>query len=509
MARVELNIDLNRVEGDLEIRLSVEDGVVVEARTVGTLYRGFEQILVGRSPRDAMVITPRVCGICGTAHLYAAALALEHAWGLTVPANATRIRNLCLLAEAIQSDIRQTFLFFAPDFCQDRYRDHPLFADVLKAFEPFRGSAYLDTLAITRQIVRIVAEFGGQWPHSSYMLPGGVTSPADPRRLISAGSALDAAQNWYETRVIGAPLEEWLALDNADDFFRLLEQPGPAAASLSLLSRFTRSLNLHQLGAGTPHMMSYGTCNDPERWGPPYNAHLLPGGFLDGDSGKVTPLDHAQINEHVRHSWFRPYSGGRHPWQGETVPDYKPGTDRYTWAKAPRYGKQVVQTGPLAELLIAGDRLISDLYAREGSNAWLRQIARIRRIGTELQLARRMLTELGQHLGEPHIHSPRTGAETDGQGYGLVMAARGALGHWISIRDGVIERYQIITPTAWNASPRDDVGQPGHWEQSLVGLKVKDEDDTAEIGHIIRSHDPCLVCTVHFVKTGKRVSFPV
>lgn len=509
MARLELNIDLNRVEGDLEIRLSVEDGVVVEARTVGTLYRGFEQILVGRSPRDAMVITPRVCGICGTAHLYAAALALENAWGLSVPPNATRIRNLCLLAEAIQSDIRQSFLFFAPDFCQERYRNHPLFPDLLKAFEPFRGSAYLETLTITRQIVRIVAEFGGQWPHSSYMLPGGVTSPADPRRLMSTGSVLDAAQHWYETRIIGAPMEEWLALDSADAFFRWIEQPGPAAGALSLLSRFTRALNLHTLGAGTSHMLSFGTCSDPERWGPPYNAHLLPSGFLDGDSGEIQPLDHAQINEHVRHSWFRAYPGGRHPWQGETVPDYKPGTDRYTWAKAPRYGKKVAQTGPLAELLIAGDSMICDLYKREGSNAWLRQIARLRRIGKELQLARRMLTELGQHLGEPHMTLPPDGAEKDGQGYGMVMAARGALGHWISIRDGVIERYQIITPTAWNASPRDEDGQAGHWEQSLVGLKVENEDDTVEIGHIIRSHDPCLVCTVHFIDTGKRMSFPV
>lgn len=509
MARIELNIDLNRVEGDLEIRLSVEDGIVVEARTVGTLYRGFEQILVGRTARDAMVITPRVCGICGTAHLYAAVLALEHAWGVTPPPNATRIRNLCLLAEAIQSDIRQTFLFFAPDFCQARYQAHPLFGELMAAFEPFRGSAYRETLAITRQIVRIVAEFGGQWPHSSYMLPGGVTNPPEPRRLMACSAALDAAQTWYETQVIGAPLGEWLALDSADTLFAWLDEPAHAKSAWGLLSRFIRSLDLHRLGAGTPHMLSFGTACDPERWAAPYDAHLLPGGFFDGDNGQITRLDHAQINEHVRHSWFRPYPDGRHPWQGETVPDYKPGSDRYTWAKAPRYGNKVVQTGPLAELLIAGDALIRDLYTREGSNAWLRQFSRLRRIGIELQLARRMLNELTTHIGDPHYIAPTAEAERDGQGCGLIMAARGALGHWISIRDGLIERYQIITPTSWNASPRDSAGQPGHWEQSLVGLKITDEDEHAEIGHIIRSHDPCMVCTVHFLESGKRLHFPL
>ncbi len=509
MARLELNLDLNRVEGDLEIRLSVEDGVVVQARMVGTMYRGFEQILLGRSPRDAMVITPRVCGICSTSHLYAAVLALEHAWGIAVPANASRIRNLCLFAEAIQSDIRQTFLFFAPDFCQARYQAHPLFSELMVAFEPFRGRAYLETLAVTRQVVRIVAEFGGQWPHSSYMLPGGVTNGPETRRLMACRAALDAAQTWFENRVVGARLEEWLALDSADALWSWQGQAAHAESDWGLLSRFTRSLGLHQVGAGTPHMLSFGTGCDPERWGPPFDAHLLSGGFYDADLTQVTALDQLQINEHVRHSWFRPYPNGRHPWQGETVPDYQPDSDRYTWAKAPRYGGKVAQTGPLAELLIAGDKLIGDLFAREGSNAWLRQFARLRRTGIELQMARRTVNELAQHLDEPYFVAPTAQADQDGQGFGLIMAARGALGHWINIKDGVIDRYQIVTPTAWNASPRDADGQPGHWEQSLVGLKVADEDDTLEIGHIIRSHDPCLVCTVHFLPSGRRLRVSV
>ncbi|MDP2834059.1 MAG: nickel-dependent hydrogenase large subunit [Pseudomonadota bacterium] len=503
MARVELSIDLNRVEGDLEIGVTLEDGVVVDARTIGTLYRGFEQILVGRAPRDAMVITPRVCGICGTAHLYAAVLALEQAWNLPVPANATRIRNLCLMAEGIQNDLRQTFLFFAPDFCNPRYREHPLFAELMAAFEPFKGSLHRETLRVTRQVVEIVAHFGGQWPHSSYMLPGGVVTPPDQRRVLACRAVLDEVRAWYERRIIGAPLHEWLALDSAEALFTWLQAPERASSALGLMTRFARSLDMHRLGAGTPHMISFGSWCDPQRPG----SHLLPAGFYDGDSGQIQPLDQALVNEHVRHSWFRPYAGGRHPWEGETVPDFQPGSDRYTWAKAPRYGDRVVQTGPLAELLIAGDPLITSLHAAEGGNAWLRQFARVRRAGVELLRARQMLDELATNLDAPHYLAPPPGAERDGQGYGLVMAARGALGHWVKIKDGVVERYQIVTPTAWNASPRDSSGEMGHWERSLLGVKVSDPDDPVEIGHLIRSHDPCLVCTVHMLGSGKKLRF--
>ncbi|OHX36222.1 hydrogenase [Methylomonas sp. LWB] len=507
MARVELNVNLNRVEGDLELALSLEDGVVVEARTVGTLYRGFEQILVGRSPRDALVLTPRVCGICGTAHLYTAVLALEHAWRVPVPANATRIRNVCLISEGIQNDLRQTFLFFAPDFRNARYRDRPWFAAAEAEFAPFAGRVHRETLAITRRVVEVVAHFGGQWPHSSYMVPGGVTSPADARRLLACRTIFAEVREWYERIVIGAPLDEWLALDNAAGYFEWLERPAHAASALGLLSRCARDLGLHRMAAGTPHMISFGAWCDPAHWNAPHSARLMPGGFYDGDTGRIAELDQALINEHVRHSWFRPYSGGRHPWQGETIPDYQPGSDRYTWAKAPRYADKVVQTGPLAELLIGGDALIADLYATEGGNAWLRQFARVRRIAYELAQAERHLHELAEHLGEPHIANPAKHAEIDGEGYGLIMAARGALGHWLRIRGGVIEKYQIVTPTAWNASPRDSAGLPGHWEQSLVGLSVADPDDPVEIGHVIRSHDPCLVCTVHMLETGKRWRF--
>lgn len=502
MVKKTLNIDLNRVEGDLEFELDVEDGVVVDARCIGVMYRGFEQIMIGRTPRDAAVITPRVCGICGTAHLYAATLALEQIWGIEPPPNATHIRNLCLLTESIQNDIRQSFLMFLVDFCHTAYQNHPLYHDVIDAFAPFKGRFHLDALAQSRDAVGIVALFGGQWPHSSYMLPGGVVGKPSIRKIIETRDIIAKLSRWYENAVIGDSLDNWLSLSNADAFFDGWENDSQKANSaMGLFTRFSRSIGLHQVGFGAGDMLSYGGVGEAK--------HQVMPGVYDSERGEVTPLDQSLIEEHVRYSWFRQYPGGRHPHKGETIPDYQHESDRYTWAKAPRYDGKVMQTGPMAELIISGDPLVSALHRQEGPSTWLRQFSRLRRIGFSLQQMKDTVDALAGDLGGEFFLPPRPEDEVDGKGVGMVQAARGGLGHWVSIKDGVVERYQIITPTAWNASPRDSNGTHGHWEQSVIGLSVDDLDHPLMVGHVIRSHDPCLVCTVHMLPTGKKLRFGV
>ncbi len=505
MARVTVDVDLNRVEGDLELQLDLENGVVVDARCIGTMYRGFEQILIGRAPRDPLVITPRICGICGTAHLYAAVRALEQLGGITPTGHAAHIRNLCLMAENLQSDLRQTFLFFTPDFCHAHYAGHPMAGEMIEAFAPFKGSVARGCLGISRKVLEIVAIFGGQWPHSTYMMPGGVTQPANQRRLLESRDVLSSTRNWFEEVVLGDDLDAWLAIDSFSAFFDWLEHSSKHADSaLGRFTHFARSIGLHRIGRGSGHLISYGVNPQPD------GGHRgMPAGFFNADTGVVEALDQLRINEHVRHSWFLEYAGGRHPWQGETIPDHQPGKQRYTWAKAPRYGNKVVQTGPLAELRIAGEPLITDLLAREGDNTWLRQFARLRRAAWTLRAMRDDLDALGNHLAEPHFIDPNIETWPDGESFGLIEAARGALGHWVRIKDGVIDKYQIVTPTAWNASPRDSDDQPGHWESSIIGLHVDNPDDPIEIGHIVRSHDPCLVCTVHFIGNAKKQRFNV
>lgn len=505
MSRITLDIDLNRVEGDLEFQLDLEDGIVTDARCIGTLYRGFEQLLIGRAPRDALVITPRVCGICGTAHLYAATRALEQLAGITPPAHAVHVRNLCLLAETLQSDLRQSFLFFTPDFCAAAYAEHPLAGELQQAFAPLKGDVVRGCLQATRDIVGIVALFGGQWPHSTYMLPGGISQPANARRLLDTRDILARTGEWFENAVLGGPLAEWLAIDSAAALQRWQDAaPARQRAALGLFNRFARDIGLHRLGRGTPHLLSFGVNPLPGGAGSQW-----PAGVFDGDSGRIEALDQLLINEHVRHSWFLDYPGGRHPWQGETIPEHLPDSDRYTWAKAPRYGDRVMQTGPLAQLRIAGDPLIADLLVSEGDNTWLRQFARLRRAARLLALAGETLAALWTVIDTPHFVDPGIDTWPDGDSFGLVEAARGALGHWLRVRDGVIDKYQIVTPTAWNASPRDSQGRHGHWEQSVIGLRVADPDQPLEIGHIVRSHDPCLVCTVHCLGSPRKLHIDV
>jgi Ni,Fe-hydrogenase I large subunit len=233
--------------------------------------------------------------------------------------------------------------------------------------------------------------------------------------------------------------------------------------------------------------------------------YLSPAGFLDGATGLVEPFEQEHITEHVRYSWYEDYEGGRHPAQGETRPERRTDTGKYSFAKAPRYKDQVVQVGPLADLLVAGDPLITSFFRAEGPNTWLRQFTRIHRPVVVLQQMRACILELVQHLGEPTFIAGAPQAEAEG--YAFINAARGSLGHWLRVEDGKIANYQIITPTSWNGSPRDSAGRRGHWEESFLGLEVEDFDNPVEVGHVVRSHDACLVCTVHFTRGGRRHTF--
>jgi hydrogenase large subunit len=502
-------MEMNRVEGDLEVKLEVEGHTVTDAWCIGTMYRGYEQILLGRDPQDVLVITPRICGICSTSQLYAATTALETAYQSPLAPNGIRLRNLCLMAESIMSDARHTFLMFAPDFCNQVYSQHGLYDQVLQLFEPpFKGSIARQTVQHSKHILGIVIAFGGQWPHATYMRPGGVTSPLEKSTLVQCLAVMDAYTAWYEEAILGCAAENWLSLQTAEDFYDWLENSATHKNSaVGVLTRFGRSLGLHKTGKGTPHLLSAGGYYNPDKWHPPFQVRhcLQPAGFYNGDTHTIEPFSHLDITEHVRYSWFVDHGGGRHPWDSETTPAYTPDGEQYSYAKATRYRDQVVQLGPLADLVIAGDPLITSFFMAEGPNTWLRQFTRLHRPVVVLQAMRRTVRELLAHLDEPTcLHSEPC---MDADGYGFINASRGSLGHWAKIRNGKIANYQVITPTSWNASPRDSAGRRGHWEESFLGLEIQDLDNPIELCHVVRSHDACLVCTVHFARTGKKRTF--
>jgi len=296
--------------------------------------------------------------------------------------------------------------------------------------------------------------------------------------------------------VLGCTCDEWLALETADDFHAWMEAPAHRDSAVGVFTRFGRSIGLHERGLGTPHLLSAGCYYDPERWQPPFEERpcLQPGGFYDGERNTIEPFDHRSVSEHLRYARFADPGGARHPWDSDTVPDDTDG-EAYSYAKATRYQDHVVQLGPLADLVVAGDPLIRSLFDAEGATTWLRQFTRLHRPVVTLDAMRQTLRALRAHLDEPTYI--RSDPRPDGDGFGSINAARGSLGHWVRIRDDKIANYQVITPTAWNGSPRDTAGRRGHWEESFVGMEIKDLDNPVELFHVVRSHDACLVCTVH------------
>ena len=497
-----IEVPLNRVEGDLEVKVEIENGVVTDAWSAGTLYRGFENMMRGRGALDGLVITPRICGICSTAQLMAAALALDAVADAPLPRNGLLARNLALMTEFVQSDLRHGLLMFLTDFVNPAYSDQPLYDEAVRRFAPLAGSSVIDAINETRSLIEIIALIGGQWPHSTYMVPGGTTTNLKQNEIFCSQHLLDKFQRYYEQRVLGCRIERWLEVKSAADLDAWLDERSEHRDSdLGFFIRFSRAIGLDRIGAAHGHYLSFGALDIPPdsdvHGRRPDGGQLIPSGFAE--RSRVAPLDQDKITEHVAHSWYKDYDGGLHPARGRTEPHasgFEP--RKYSWSKAPRYDGLPAETGPLAEMIVAGNTLFQELAA-DGANAFVRELARLVRPVELLPAMRRWLREID--ATEPFYRTaPRV---TDGEGFGLTEAARGALGHWISIADGRIEHYQIVTPTAWNCSPRDSDDIRGPWEEALVGTPVADAANPVELGHVVRSYDACLVCCVHAVRGGR------
>ena len=484
---------INRVEGDLSVRLTVEDGLVRRAYVSCHRYRGFENLMRGRAAMDSLVLTPRICGICGTAQQHAAVLALEDATSISPGPGACAVRNVALACEHFENNMRHLGMYFMPDFTAPEYAGRPFHDEAVERFTPLKGSFVAETLAATRDVLRITALLGGQWPHSSYMVPGGVTYLGRKADTVQCLSWLDDFQTWFETSLLGCSLDEWFEVDSANALEGWLEAPAHAQSLFGFYARVARETGLDAIGRGPDLMFSYGAF--PEADG----SRLIPAGL--GRDGAVADFDPTRIVEDTTYSRYKDASV-LPPHQGVTDPNAAPDDSAYSWAKAVRYDGQAAETGPLADLLVMGDPLIRDL-AKGGSNVFVRQMARMQITALLIGRCRSWLTAA---LGETSFYDEHPPIQ-EGDGVGLTNAPRGALGHWISVRDGAVERYQIVTPTTWNGSPRDERGGPGPFEQALEGTPVEgnvEEGDTpVTVGHVVRSFDPCVVCAVHFIDLRK------
>ncbi|MCB1802526.1 MAG: nickel-dependent hydrogenase large subunit [Gammaproteobacteria bacterium] len=472
----------NRVEGDLEVQVEITDDQVSQAWVNSPLYRGFEQILAGKDPRDALTIAPRICGICSVSQSVAAARALADVQGVTMPENGRLATNLILACENLADHLSHFYLFFMPDFARDVYRQRRWHGQVHTRFAAQTGSASRDMLQARAEFLHLTGILAGKWPHSLALQPGGTTRAIESRERLRLLAIVRGMRRFLEQTLFqddldkvaelsdGAALSAWAAAHADSDFGRFLA--------------IADDLDLHTLGRAADRFMSYGAYALDD------NDHLFAAGIWAGATARLEP---ASITEDISHSWLHAQRTPKHPFEGVTLPDAD-ASNGYSWCKAPRHAGEVMEVGALARQVVDGQPLIRDLVAHSGGNVRNRVVARLFELARIIPVMEQWVQSL--RVGEPFCAHATTPAE--GEGMGLVEAARGSLGHWLSIRRGRILNYQIVAPTTWNFSPRDGNDVPGVLEQALVGTPVDaDGADTVAIQHVVRSFDPCMVCTVH------------
>lgn len=524
MAVKELNISpVGRVEGDLDVRVYIDKGKVKRAHTQAAMFRGFERIMVGKDAQSGLIVTPRICGICGGSHLYCASSALDTAWGTTLPPNALLLRALGQATETIQSIPRWFYAIFATDMANKKFKDKPLYKEVVKRWSAYVGETFQIGLTASALPVQVYALFGGQWPHSSYMVPGGVMCAPTLKDITRAHAIMTQFKNdWLEPIWLGCSIERYLEIKSWDDMLGWLEEKESHKNSdLGLLIRASLEFGLHQFGKGVEKFLAFGTYLHKDLYNNPTiasrnQALISPSGFFDGKDWHE--FDHMKVSEHVKHSWFSNQRDGLHPWD-EPIPNPVKSTTlentnfdgKYSWAKAPRYNGYAVEAGPMARCIMYGnpknldhqikDPFFIDAYRKlGGASIFTRVLARVHEAPRLYTLIDKWLSEID--LDGNFYIKPK---QRDGKGFGATEAARGSLAHWIEVKKGVIKNYQVMAPTTWNVGPNDKKDNPGPIEAALEGIKIEDVEDPVEVGMVARSFDSCLVCTVHAIDANSNV----
>lgn len=469
----------------MAIEAVLDAGVVKDARSAGTLFRGFEIILQGRDPRDANRLTQRICGVCPIAHATASALCLDEAFGVDgkVPDNGKLIRALIFGANFLQSHILHFYHLAALDYVDAVGALGGLYPFVPRYEGDYRISGkanaelvnhYVTALDIRRKCHEMLAIFGGKMPHEVGIVPGGVTEKPTEDKITNFLWRLNEIRNFVDNVYIPDVLA---VAKSYDDYFGI--------------------------GAGCKRLLSYGGFDLP-------TGTLFKSGIICPDL-KVEPFVKENITEDVKHSWYADCDSGKNPAQGQTRPDLAK-KRAYSFLKSPRYKGKVCEVGPLARMIgnyVQGDartkQLVDSVLSELGAgvDALFSVLGRHAARALEAKLIAEAMVGWLQQLkpGQPTIVASEIPDEASGAG--LAEAARGSVGHWISIKGKRIDRYQVITPTAWNASPKDDKDQPGALEQAIIGTKVKDKDNPFELVRIVRSFDPCLACSVHLLDAGE------
>lgn len=556
----DMNMDpVTRIAGAMAINVTadLEEGRHLDAHAVAPLFRGYEVIAMGRDPRDATFITSRACGVCGGVHAHASAYATEMAMGLAPPPMGTVVRNLGEAAEMGYDNPLHLYLLAGPDYCEAVVKEttpqiwkkaeswrcpsveshnFKTMGELMTALNPLTGGLYREGLDFTRLAREQFLLLHGKYPHPESIVPGGVSSTITLQTLNEFHSRLALIFD-YAQRMVTI----W---DDLTEFFYECDERYKLVGSLPM--------NLVDTGFwDDPYAYdaSYATC---DTWGE--RRWSTPGAIIDGElvTTRLTDLT-VGLEEFVEHSWYEQWGGGPyeadpagnpispyHPWNKRTLP--KPGekkwADKYTWSTAPRWDRQVVEAGCYNRLFMtamAQKQPANDFMEATGRSLRMRVPKGLtpeaeiewrvpdswnafeRNRGRAYHYLFSQLVSLGTLMdaydlmrkGEKRVAAVAPDKLADhipkepSRGVGFWGAGRGWLTHFVNLEAGVIDNYQIITPSTINASPRDPWDQPGPYETSIMNTPIlEDISDPSKFTSIdmlrtVRSFDPCMPCTTH------------
>ena len=552
-----ISIDpITRIEGHLRIDCEIENGVVTNAWSSGTMWRGMENIVKGSDPRDAWMIMQRICGVCTTVHAIISVRAVEDALGAKVPVNAQYIRNMILSAHSMHDHIVHFYQLSAMDWVDITAA---LNADPDKAAEMLKGVStwglnsanefrnvqnkikslvesgqlgifangyfghpamklppevnliavahYLQALECQRDCNRIVALLGGKTPHIQNLAIGGVANPIN----LDSQSVLNLERLMFVKSCI----------DRLNDFVTQVYRVDAAI----IAAYYPEWLNLGKTSGNYLSVPEYPIDGDNSKF-------ALTGGYIENfDISTFRSITQQKdefvvkgIKESGKHAWYED-DEPLEPWAGLTRPKYTGWQDegKYSWVKAPSFYGKVVEVGPLAYLMcnLANqnkDTLhhfnhIKGLYEKLSGNTLSvdhlhstlgRIIARTVHccvLNNILEQQWKLLVDnigTGDTVAYLKTNIPQTG-EFKGVGFGEVP--RGMLSHWVVVKNGKIENYQAVVPSTWNAGPRNQNNEMGPYELSIIGTPVADPTKPLEVVRTIHSFDPCMSCAVHVVNT--------
>lgn len=557
---------VTRVAGALAVhtKLDMENRIAVEGHSMAMLFRGYELILQGRDPRDAIDISSRACGVCGGVHSTVASLAIEQAIGIVPPVMGVLVRNLGEVAEMLYDHPLHLGLLAGPDYSTaltevtnpeyvttarntsargSAIHGYMTIADIMDAMNPLTGAYYLEALEITRLAREMCSLMFGKYPHPSTLVPGGLMVTLSTSTFNEFYNRLTKMVD-YSKKLVAI----W---DDVVDFFY---EMNPRYAEVG-----DRPVNLIQSGIWDEPDVYDATYANASAWGD--KRYSTPGVVIDGELVTTRLHDiNMGMEEFVDHSYYEDWTdmprqdgfkrlptdsvgnplSPYHPWNKETIPKPtgKSFKEKYSWSTAPRWDRMTVETGTYGRIwttALAQKHPSNDFYEATGDgmkvflpegrlpeqnlfwkvpdrlNALERNRARAYTVAWTVAVGMANLTRAFEEwrAGNTAVHTPFTIPKDERIAVGFWEAGRGFLTHHLRMDKGRITNYQIVTPSTINASPRDPFGGMGPYEEAIIGTPILEsvgDDDVKgiDILRTIRSFDPCMPCTTH-IDTGKGI----